>query len=696
MINAYDFDGTIYDGDSSVDFYLFCLKKNKKILLQLPVQIFGLILYILGFIEKTEFKEKVFSYLKRINNIDDYVKEFWQINDKKIKSWYLKQKKTSDVIISASPEFLLNPMKKKLKIDRVIASKTNKKTGRFESKNCHDYEKIKRYEEIYKNKKIKEFYSDSVKADRAMLEYAEEAYLVKKDEVTKIDIKNYKINPTSKLTKLFLMIFIATFLIVLFGTLFDNKVVLDVATTKNNIISLIIACILLFLISTIKIKGDCKKRVIFTLGLLMIITMQILVITYAKNSPGWDWKVVYQSALDFVNGKLDGASIWYFNTFPNNKYLFAIQVILFKLLKIFGILKYSLTATHIVNIICVDISILFTLLTVKKLYGKNNLLIATLLILLSSAFYIYLPIFYSDTSAMPIPIILIYLFISMDRIDEKICINKRNIILSIIFSTVAILGIKLKVTSILVFIAIIVCMVINKKVKKHAKIIILITLMLTVELFSLKFIESKINFFVSTNGNSLPYTHWVMMGLYEAPSNVKGKKYIGVYNEKLYNYSFKLGTRENIIAGNKKRIIKKLKQYGPIGYIKFLYRKCLFAWGDGTFHGSRMISENKLVKNNIIQEFICCSGKYFKYYYLINTAILFIMYISFIVGGIDNIKNNNCNNTIVYMSIYGLLFFLLIWEASARYLVHYVPVLVVGSIPGINVLQQKISKGLKK
>ena len=30
-IVAYDFDGTIYDGDSSVDFYKFCFKKKKSI-----------------------------------------------------------------------------------------------------------------------------------------------------------------------------------------------------------------------------------------------------------------------------------------------------------------------------------------------------------------------------------------------------------------------------------------------------------------------------------------------------------------------------------------------------------------------------------------------------------------------------------------------------------------------------------------
>ena len=30
-MNVYDFDKTIYYGDSTADFYLFCLKRHKKI-----------------------------------------------------------------------------------------------------------------------------------------------------------------------------------------------------------------------------------------------------------------------------------------------------------------------------------------------------------------------------------------------------------------------------------------------------------------------------------------------------------------------------------------------------------------------------------------------------------------------------------------------------------------------------------------
>lgn len=192
MINAYDFDETIYDGDSSVDFYLYCLKKNKKVLLVLPTQIYGVLVYLLHIKDKTYFKEKVFSFLKKIQDVDSLVDSFWKEKESKIKDWYLNQKEKSDVIISASPEFLLKPLEKKLKV-KIIATKVNKNTGRFESKNCHDYEKIKRYEQETGNKKnIFKFYSDSIKADKAMFQYAKEAYLVTGNKIERLNANSIK------------------------------------------------------------------------------------------------------------------------------------------------------------------------------------------------------------------------------------------------------------------------------------------------------------------------------------------------------------------------------------------------------------------------------------------------------------------------------------------------------------------------
>ena len=185
MINAYDFDGTIYDGDSSVDFYFYCLKHNKKVLLVFPKQVFGIILYILKINDKTKMKESIFSFLKYMQDIDKLIDDFWNEKNKNIKEWYLKQKKDNDVIISASPEFLLKPLEKKLNVS-VIASIVDKNTGKFNSKNCHDYEKITRYEKQFKNK-INNFYTDSIRADKALLEYATNGFIVRGNEITKYE-----------------------------------------------------------------------------------------------------------------------------------------------------------------------------------------------------------------------------------------------------------------------------------------------------------------------------------------------------------------------------------------------------------------------------------------------------------------------------------------------------------------------------
>lgn len=238
MINAYDFDGTIYDGDSSVDFYFYCLKKNKKVLLCLFVQLYGFIVYMLGIKDKTYFKEKVFSFLKYIDDVDSYVSEFWNGHLDKVKPWYFEVHKKTDLIISASPEFLLKPLEKKLNI-KVIASSVDKNTGHFISLNCHDYEKVKRFREEYGDKKIGKFYSDSM-SDKPMMDIADEAYFVKKNTLHNLkDDRDGKISKYLKLDK-YLYIIGILFLVI--------PIIIQLFYWYNRVIS--IPCIILLLVAT--------------------------------------------------------------------------------------------------------------------------------------------------------------------------------------------------------------------------------------------------------------------------------------------------------------------------------------------------------------------------------------------------------------------------------------------------------------
>lgn len=196
-MNVYDFDKTIYDGDSTIDFYVFNVKKDLRLLRFFPKQLFGLFKYLVLGASKETFKEDFYCYLKAID-VNTRVKEFWSLYQNKIKTFYWKQKKEDDVIISASSEFLLKPIIEVLKV-RLIASKNNPKTGKFEGLNCYGKEKVHRFHQEYQET-IDEFYSDSF-SDLPMSQLAIKSYIVKKEEIIPWD--EYKPSTISKCKQMF-------------------------------------------------------------------------------------------------------------------------------------------------------------------------------------------------------------------------------------------------------------------------------------------------------------------------------------------------------------------------------------------------------------------------------------------------------------------------------------------------------------
>lgn len=180
-MNVYDFDKTIYDGDSSVHFFIYNYLKQPGLLVYLPKQIMAMIKYKLKQIDKTQMKTIIYSYFQKIDDIDERVASFWLKHENGIKLWYLNQRRDDDVIISASPTFLLQPICDKLGV-HLIASEVDKKTGANLRENCYGKEKPIRFEEHYPLDRIDQFYSDSY-SDQPMADLAKEAIFVKKDEL---------------------------------------------------------------------------------------------------------------------------------------------------------------------------------------------------------------------------------------------------------------------------------------------------------------------------------------------------------------------------------------------------------------------------------------------------------------------------------------------------------------------------------
>lgn len=178
-MNVYDFDGTIYHGDCSVDFFLFVLKRKRRLFFLLPRMGRAYLLCRFGKMEKKACKEVFFSFLREF---DDPVREmecFAARNRKKIKKWYLAQMKKDDVIITASPEPLVQLFFKELLGQKCLGTRMDMRTGRIYGENCRGVEKVIRFQEEYGEKPIDDFYTDS-RSDMPMAMLARHAYLVKR------------------------------------------------------------------------------------------------------------------------------------------------------------------------------------------------------------------------------------------------------------------------------------------------------------------------------------------------------------------------------------------------------------------------------------------------------------------------------------------------------------------------------------
>ncbi len=214
---VYDFDGTIYDGDSSIDFFFFCLRKKFSLIKYLPMLIFYTFWYALKKITVKEYKEKVFQFLKNFANIDELVDEFWQKNSFKINQFFLDDLNNPNrpliAIISASPQFLINGYAKNLKNVSLIATDMDKKTGIIHGENCKGEEKVVQFEKEFKNTNIAKFYSDS-KSDEPLAKKAQESFIVLKGQVKEWK-ERFFIKEKQKKISFGLFLFFFTFYLIL-------------------------------------------------------------------------------------------------------------------------------------------------------------------------------------------------------------------------------------------------------------------------------------------------------------------------------------------------------------------------------------------------------------------------------------------------------------------------------------------------
>ena len=495
--------------------------------------------------------------------------------------------------------------------------------------------------------------------------------------------------------KILSIIMMALFGMIILSTIFNNRsVVVKLAFWQILLGTILVSGILfgIWYLLQKKLSNVTKKQefMIVLILFLIIIIVQGVVGYYLFEKPGWDWKIVFENAMNFAQGNQDQVAWWYMQQFPNNVFLFVLQAVCFKLLYMTHLVPQTYLATLgasvVINIIVIDIAMILTWLTVRNLFGKTAGIFSIIMMILGNSFFTFVPILYTDTLALFIPIGMLYVYSCY--LKKKELTWQQGIWYYVLFGILLFLGAKIKFTCVIMMIAIFMDLYFRKiSWKQFGQMLgsIVCTFIICTLLFTgfqnIYFKELK---GVSNTPNKVPYTHWIMMGLKERKSTIPGVSFVGAYDVDDYAFTFKTEP-EKRMQKNIDEIGKRLKKHGMIGYPKFLYDKLQFTWNDGNYYGSALIGADPVRNHNLARDIYNSGGKYNDYLVITQDGVAIYLYLMFVLISFSYLKNKKNKCHVALLAVFGLLVFLLLWEASPKYLLHYLPVFVVLGVYGTQI-----------
>ncbi|EXM37454.1 phosphoserine phosphatase [Ruminococcus albus SY3] len=190
-MKVFDFDNTLYHGESSIDLAFYLIRRNKRILLYVPSILINLAKYKMCLVDREKAEQEINDFLK-VAVKDKYeaaeiVESFWDENSYRLDENMIKRVRKDDVIITAGPDMLIDGIKDKLGTDNIISSIIDPDKREMVYFNFGE-NKAKRYKEVYGDTPIESFYTDSFN-DKPLMKLATKVYIVEKGRLKRMTEK---------------------------------------------------------------------------------------------------------------------------------------------------------------------------------------------------------------------------------------------------------------------------------------------------------------------------------------------------------------------------------------------------------------------------------------------------------------------------------------------------------------------------
>ncbi len=430
------------------------------------------------------------------------------------------------------------------------------------------------------------------------------------------------------------------------------------------------------------------------LAQIVLLMIQLFISYNIYFFTGWDASTIRNTAFQIIeHPELIAENFRHYYSFHVNQTTMAI--ILGYIMKFFynlGIQNFYF-GTVVVSVLSINLTGLFSTLSVQKITNSTKLsLIYWVLFGLLVGLSPWITIPYSDTYSMLFPSIALFLYVNMPK-------SILRYMTWFIIAFVSIVGMLIKPQTIIVLLAIIILetykLVTQIELRKAINFSIIAVIIYATSILSNGIYTKSLELidFGLIPGRNFTYSHYLMTGFNPVT--------FGVYYDHDASLSYSTATIEEREAKNWEVILKRIDNYGFVGYLDFSVRKILTNFNDGTFawggEGGFYVEifEQKTFASDFLRDIYYHTGRYVNIFFQF-VQFIWLLVLVLIPFGILTKDKTNYSKAVVYITILGIFAFTHLFEARGRYLLTYIPFFIMAAVFALGVIEERLSIYFKK
>ena len=418
-----------------------------------------------------------------------------------------------------------------------------------------------------------------------------------------------------------------------------------------------------------------SRWLVFAIGA----AVQVIIVLYGSSYYGADAGIILNIAQD-KSGYLTDS---YFLYYPNN------MVVLF-LYKAFDVLfgpGSVVLMLNLFNIFIVDATFVYFTFVAKKLLTRSGYVVAFYLFLFSVTITPYILTPYSDTLVLPFVVMLIDVGMRLMGINVAV----KSLVLSLGFGVISTMTLLIKPSAIIPVFAFFLIFLIFKFHKSNFFVAVLILTGFSAGLLVSNFVGHQIRTnqtIVKTDPNqAFPLTHFMMIGV----------NYYGGYTPEDFQITKNASGKSAREKLNIQVIKTRLKERGVDGYLQFLLLKERNNTSSGTYTMGSELWVTKdyqgLKNDNLtakVEKYFYPDGEEVIIYKLWAQIIFAFVAFGLFVASWKSVEQRTLIEHWLQLSILGGILFLLLFEGGrSRYLMQFMPAIILVSSYGFQYILDK-------